>query len=830
MNAIARRVVAGLSGLMLLVLTPLASAFEIPLTLQEQHGVSGPRRVTCGVPLLVGQARDVKALRLLAVDDTGKKTPVAAQFRELARWWRADNSIRWVLVDFATELAARQPRAFVLTDAKADAPATALTVAQDENAITVNTGVARFVINRKAFNFLDKAIVDVNGDGKLGDDEDLLAGAPETGAVAEDAFGQTYLGSRGTTSVQVIESGPMRVCVRARGRQLAPQGKGYTPGLYGYDVFLNFYAGSGEVYTDVVITNNFASSIGTPAMEDASLVLRLADGAATCTLIGDKAGQETAMAKGQSVCLYQDSNGADTWKTCSGFGDMQVKGWRQLTDQFTSFRGYRIFSRTTDQMRMATQSDGGGEVIGQGDHARGTLRVKNDRGDVVVHMKNFWQQFPKAVEVGADGTIRIGLFPREWKFSHCIPDSSAKGHEIVLSFHGAKAPAPAGYAPDASGGPSAISLADCWDARVYLRPSLEHMAATGALSDIGAYTPPTRGLDKRPGSGTEANGSRMLTTDELYGNAYGWRIFGERWRSNGGHGGHGARQPIDQDNYLYYGYLTGSRQWLEAGDNRSRQFRDVRCYRLDDQDALAVETWLNLRAGYTMENRQRTITQTDEMKKYQDSLPDYGSPWEFPNPEHCVLDLLYDRYLLLGDVRSLENMRVAAAIGGLFARDHAPAADDDMDAIGRNIGRSNGWSWRTLERYWDLTGDKQADKLLRETIQAYEPLIGKSPLWFGNDRKASMWFTQIFSRGIAMTALHTGDARALEICKSFAEGKEKDAGSFSTLFAVLYHLTGDAKYKAPLAEIAKGDRLLSVGGYFPAADHWLLNQPPRPRQ
>jgi hypothetical protein len=210
-----------------------------------------------------------------------------------------------------------------------------------------------------------------------------------------------------------------------------------------------------------------------------------------------------------------------------------------------------------------------------------------------------------AAEAGADGTVRIGLWPREFKYPHALPDSSAKGHEIVLSFHGARG-ATSLYVHDEPGGVKAV--ADCWDSRVYLRPTPAHMAATGALSDLGPYTPPTKGLTKKPDSRTDANGPRMLTDDELYGNAYGWRVFGERWRSNGGDGSHGARQPIDQDNYLYLWYVTGLREWLAAGDARSRQFRDVRCYRIDDQDALAVKTWLDLREGYTMEKRERPVT------------------------------------------------------------------------------------------------------------------------------------------------------------------------------------------------------------------------------
>ena len=808
-----------------LCLAASATAWEIPLTVEEQLGVAGPRRVTGGVPLLVGQAKDVKDLRLLTKDASGKTTPVPAQFRELARWWRADNSMRWVLVDFATDVGAHQTNAFVLTDAKVDPPATQLSVAQEDNFITVTTGPAKFVVNRKKFNFLEKAILDLNGDGKLAEDENLLASTSECGTATEDTFGQKYPGSAGTISVEVLESGPMRVCIRARGNHVASEGKGYNPGLYAYDVFLNFYADSTDVYSETVICNNYVKSIGIPAFEDGSLVLKLSGGAIGCELVGDKP-VECKLAAGESACIYQDSNGAETWATCPGLGQMETSGWKHLKDQFTSFRGFKVLRRSgTNATEVAT-----------GDHARGTLNAWNERGGVVAHVKNFWQQFPKAAEVSADGSVRLGLWPREWKYPHFMPDCSAKGHEIVLHFYGAKG---------AAGRPRAEAVADLWDARVFARPSAEHRAAAGALSDLGPYTPIVKRLDKKPGTGTAVNSPRGLTEDKLYGNAYGWRIFGERWRSNGGAGKRGARQPINEDNYLYLWYVTGLPDWLAAGDARSRQFRDVRCYRVDDQDALGFKDWSEFRKSNTSEGREwtnRPQPENDEIKKYREGLPHYGSGWEFPNPEHCTLDLLYDRYLIFGDVRSLESMRVAAGHGGYFAIASAPKPGADLPAIGNSLGRANGWSWRTLERYWELTGDKRAGEMIQQVIAGYEPVIGKSPLWFANDplAHASDWFTQIFSRAAAMTALHTGDPKALEICKSLAVGKDKpmpgsitygkqtpiDPSYFSTLFAVLYHLTGEEKYKEAVAKAFHGDGMLSAGGYFQPSDHWLLTQPP----
>ncbi|HOX05486.1 MAG TPA: hypothetical protein PK280_03710, partial [Planctomycetota bacterium] len=129
-----------------------------------------------------------------------------------------------------------------------------------------------------------------------------------------------------------------------------------------------------------------------------------------------------------------------------------------------------------------------------------------------------------------------------------------------------------------------------------------------------------------------------------------------------------------------------------------------------------------------------------------------------------------------------------------------------------------------------LTGDKRAKELLDQCIAAYAPLIDKKDIWSGDPAKPNTWFTMIHSRAAAMTALHTGDPKALEICRAFAEGKFDKADYFSTLFAVLYHLTGDQKYKdAVMRKTNDGKKLLVVhdnDGFLPAAA-WLLNQPPK---
>ena len=769
-------------------------------------------------------------LRLVVKDAAGKVTAIPAQFRVLARWVRGDNSIRWVLVDFASANVPGEKKVVYLTDAKLDAgqpgqpgqPTTRAEAAAEEgaDAIVVSTGLAKFTVNKKKFNLLQSAVVE---------GQELLDSSADVGTVIEDILGEKYYSSEGTKSVEVLENGPVRVCVRARGQHMARGGKGYSRGMYGYDIFMNFYAGSTEVGLDVIVTNNFAKSIGEPLMKDASLLIKLAGGATGCRVHG-AAPLDAPLAAGTSVSLYQDSNGGETWQTCQGYTGDAAPGGTCFRAKVTSFRGYRIYKH----------ADGKDEQIGGGDQARGLMRISNDRGGVVMLMRNFWQQFPKAVEAAGDGTLRLGMFPRETVVPHYLDDTAAKGHEVVLHFY-AKGKGKPRYATDPEGRTWPHVFADIWDVPALPRPTIEHIAATGALSDIGPFTVPTVGLTDYD---TAVNLRRLFMTDEYWGNCLGWQVYGERWKSHGGHSTHGARQPIEEEHFLRSWYWTGGPGWLDAGINRSRQFRDVRCYRVDDTDALAYAGWAEFRKNNVSENGHcsRPVPKDDELKKYQEGMIRHAR-WEFPNPEHCTLDLLYDRYLLLGDQRAYENMRVVAGHGGFFAIGTAPKPG--AEKVGNSLGRSQGWSWRALERYWELTGDKRADELLKLTIKSYEPLIGKAPLWFADDRlaHASDWFTQIFSRAAAMTALHTGDAKALEICKELAKGKSepwagsitygkqqaKDASQFSALFAVIYHLTGDEHYKDAVIKPGGGQKYLTASGgsYFLPSDHWLMSHPPK---
>jgi hypothetical protein len=256
----------------------------------------------------------------------------------------------------------------------------------------------------------------------------------------------------------------------------------------------------------------------------------------------------------------------------------------------------------------------------------------------------------------------------------------------------------------------------------------------------------------------------------------------------------------------------------------------VRSYRIDDQDALGFKDWNEFKQANTREGHwcARPVPNDAELKKYQQGFWP-RSPWEFPNVEHTTLDLLYDRYLLFGDVRAFENMRIVAGHGAYYAIARTTVDPKAWSFVNRDIG----WSWRAFDRYWELTGDKRAGELCKEFIKVNTPLIGKPPLVASNQKPDGRdGLTHIWCHAMTMAALHTGDPQMLELLNTAAEGKEKHGDYFDDLFAVLYHLTGEQKYKDIVLEKTDGGSKLlrvSIGEheYFPPVAHWLLNQPPR---
>lgn len=126
-------------------------AATIELRVVERQGVARREEpVTFAVPFPKGELQDAEQVRLVR---DGHEVP--AQFRTTGLW-RPETSVRWLLVDLQTDIAAGGEQSYqleygngVLARAK---PAAAVHIDENDDAYTVETAAARFCISKTVFD------------------------------------------------------------------------------------------------------------------------------------------------------------------------------------------------------------------------------------------------------------------------------------------------------------------------------------------------------------------------------------------------------------------------------------------------------------------------------------------------------------------------------------------------------------------------------------------------------------------------------------------------------------------------------------------------------
>jgi hypothetical protein len=351
---------------------------------------------------------------------------VPAQFTPLARWGGApengSKAVKWLLVDFQADVPASGSGLYRLVDTGGAAPTyPTLNVIDGATAVTVNTGAAQFSLSKT--------------DGGLS--------APH---LLEPLFGQaiapgsTVYSTTGPVTVTVALSGPMRVSVHLQG---AYRDTGGTP-LLDYTSRYWFHAGLDTVRLFHTVENNNLcplveygqmdchdiGSAGSVTVTDLSLVLATDLG----TGLAYQAAGEGAPASGsltENVLLYQDSSGTDNWNLFPTFTSWTTStlDTRPRMQSYVSFRGY---STTL-----------GAATVDSGNQAAGSLSLSGTSGGWSAGVRDFWQNFPKALRASTGGVIEIGLFPDEYgppRYDFNLRAGEHKTHEIVLSPSGTPPP------------------------------------------------------------------------------------------------------------------------------------------------------------------------------------------------------------------------------------------------------------------------------------------------------------------------------------------------------------------------------------------------------
>ncbi|OGV78482.1 MAG: hypothetical protein A3K19_18285 [Lentisphaerae bacterium RIFOXYB12_FULL_65_16] len=331
---------------------------QVQVQLLEEAGVArGPAQLSFGFPLPKGTLFDITRMRLL---DGGQEIP--AQFTSTAFW--PDDSLKWVLVDAAAPLSAKEQRDLAVefgNEVQRAAPRALLQVRDEPNRITVVTGPVQVAIDKQHFNLLSGVWHDANSDGQFADTEQVLAAAPD-GVTLVDEQGKVFtMAAVPPETVKIELQGPERAVVRVAGAYAAADGTTYMR----YLARLTFRAGSPRVDVAVTHTNDYLKTEFTD-ITSLALPLNLPGGVKQATVYVDEGGLKPV--HGQALRLFQGDENQSTLKAA-------------------------------DTTTPAGQ-------------APGMLRGTGANGAVTVMLQDFWQRWPKGI--AADGNqIAFELLPAQ---------------------------------------------------------------------------------------------------------------------------------------------------------------------------------------------------------------------------------------------------------------------------------------------------------------------------------------------------------------------------------------------------------------------------------
>jgi hypothetical protein len=425
--------------------------------------------VTCGVPWPRGKLREDSCLILR--DDGGEQVPL--QTRILDRW--PDGSVRWLLLDWQASV--RGPahyRLGVSIPKESIAPIPGgIQIERKGRHTTISTGAVQFHLrNGGLFPFESVDIPGTEG-----------AVPFDTICSVQNEFGSDC--HPGISSLHVQESGPLRACIRIQGELY---GEPYHKMAFAtFEGYLHFFAGSPNVRILFTIGNprrarhpggiwslgdkgsifvkdawfgidilmgqialleqEKEAAVAEQDLERAAHIFQQIDKLKKGKREGTSQA-ETASARIRcsaeigaplTQChgpleLYQDSSGGSNWQSSN-----HVNRHGAVPNSFCGYRlrtGGMLSPPSTSAPRHPGRPGGESMAPSQeqtGRRATPVVTLERDGLTVSVAMRHFWQNFPKAIEAGAD-SLTLRLFPRHHGDLHEIQAGEQKTHEFVVAF------------------------------------------------------------------------------------------------------------------------------------------------------------------------------------------------------------------------------------------------------------------------------------------------------------------------------------------------------------------------------------------------------------
>ncbi|MFC1712380.1 hypothetical protein ACFL6S_01860 [Candidatus Poribacteria bacterium] len=368
--------VGSLALISMVILSGTAKADSISLVVKEPSGIE--RRswpVTSGVPLPEGALEDSARVRL---SSEGEELPL--QTEVLTRW--PDGSVRWLLLDFQLDLAANGERNLALeygSHVERSPVEHPLMVQKIQDATTIVTGPLKMKLSHSEFRLFDSTWLDLDGDGAFSDNEKITS-AEDAGIVLTDPEGNMFRANNSNADVQVEQAGPLRACVRIEGTHTGSQGT-----MFRYIARIHAFRGQPYVRVFYTFINDWPDEL---MAQIKSLSLNM-------TLSGD----------GEKPLLYTLGTEDSESEKISGAKSASLF---QIDD-----RSYQI---------------NGSEA---GKRAPGWIDVSSADFGVTVAVRDFWQNYPKALSA-KDRTLSVYICP---PFEKGVYDEKPLEEDNKLYYH-----------------------------------------------------------------------------------------------------------------------------------------------------------------------------------------------------------------------------------------------------------------------------------------------------------------------------------------------------------------------------------------------------------
>ncbi len=386
----------------------------VPLLVHEQDALpDAVWPIRTGVPLPRGTLTDPAQLQLL---EDGQ--PIPAQFTPRAHWDPARQQLKWVGLDFLARYQQGKPREYrvMLRSAPVQANPAGVSVTPEGERLIVRNGVMQFAVNTHRFTGLEEARwldADGNPGAALLDGGNASGGksggASEGGAFLMDERLFAYAGALDDgVKVWVEEQGPVQATIAAEGWHVNDKGERVCR----FQTRLRFYAGLPQVQAEHVVVLTY----DTDRKRLRQLGLAFVPAGATSYRFGGDtihAGELTPVDKGAhpSVSLHQDRH--------------------------DHYRLTRWSNATGINMLHPSQEDEAAELA-QGKHGEGWVSVTTPGGTITLAARNFWQLFPKELEVSPNQLL-LHLWPAHGHEAYSLDEalSARHLHQIRYAHQGA---------------------------------------------------------------------------------------------------------------------------------------------------------------------------------------------------------------------------------------------------------------------------------------------------------------------------------------------------------------------------------------------------------